>query len=149
MHSPGTTMASFALLIAAVGGAFVYVAGSPVDIEILKEPWFGFRGSPLTPALAEASNLQGEQGFLVMVVEDGSPAAIAGLKGGERTAVVDNEEVILGGDLITEINGERVTGIEEIQNVLDASRVGDAVELAVLRGGQTVRMTVTLGENPG
>jgi S1-C subfamily serine protease len=146
MHSPVTTGISFALIIGAVGGAFAYVSGSP--IEIIPDPWFGFSGSPLTPALAEAAGLQGE-GFLVMFVEEGSPADIAGLRDGDRTAVVEGEQVRLGGDLITAINGTPVTGAEQIRNVLETSRVGDTVNLTILRGNDRLNIEVVLEEFPG
>ncbi|HKX81507.1 MAG TPA: PDZ domain-containing protein [Nitrososphaera sp.] len=146
MHSPLTTGISFALLLAVVGGSFVYVTGNP--IEIRGDPWFGFRGSPLSPALAEAAGLDRDQGFLVMIVEEDSPAEAAGLRGGDRVVQVEGRELIVGGDLIIDINGDPVTGEEEIRRVLDESEIGDTVSLVVLRAGETVRISVVLGEEP-
>jgi S1-C subfamily serine protease len=148
VHSPITTGIAFAILIASVFGAFAYVAGDP--IEILKDPWFGFRGSPLTPELAEAAGLAGQQGFLVMIVEDESPAEDAGLRGGNRLASVAGDEACLGGDLITAINGAPVIGVDEIRSVLDASEVGDTIDLRVVRGeNPPSNVSVRLGEDPG
>ena len=146
MHSPLTTGISFALLLAVVGGSFVYVTGNP--IEIRGDPWFGFRGSPLSPALAEAAGLDRDQGFLVMIVEEDSPAEAAGLRGGDRVVQVEGRELIVGGDHIIDINGDPVTGEEEIRRVLDESEIGDTVSLVVLRAGETVRISVVLGEEP-
>ena len=146
MHSPLTTGISFVLLLAVVGGSFVYVTGNP--IEIRGDPWFGFRGSPLSPALAEAAGLDRDQGFLVMIVEEDSPAEVAGLRGGDRVVQVEGRELIVGGDLIIEINGDPVTGEEEFRRVLDESEIGDTVSLVVLRAGETVRISVVLGEEP-
>lgn len=146
MHSPLTTGISFALLLAVVGGSFIYVTGNP--IEIRGDPWFGFRGSPLSPALAEAAGLDRDQGFLVMIVEEDSPAEAAGLRGGDRVVQVEGRELIVGGDLIIDINGDPVTGEEEIRRVLDESEIGDTVSLVVLRAGETVRISVVLGEEP-
>jgi 2-alkenal reductase len=146
MHSPVTTGISFAVLFGVVGAAFTYVSANP--IEIIRPPWFGFEGSTLTPALAQAAGLEGRQGFLVMIVREGSPADAAGLRGGDRTAVVEGEQVILGGDLIIEINGNQVVGPEQIRQVLDTSEPGDTAELTILRGDQTLVIEVVLAELP-
>lgn len=133
---------SLAILISVVGGSFGYLSAVP-------GPWFGFRGSPLTPDLADAADLATQQGFLVMVVEDGSPAKTAGLLGGNRLVEVDGFPACLGGDLITEINEVQVTGLDEIRNVLNTSKVGDSVRLTVVRGNDSpLDLTIILGEDP-
>jgi S1-C subfamily serine protease len=144
MHSPVTTGISFAILIAGVGGAFAYVTANPVE-----DPWFGFRGSPLTAELAEAAGLTGQQGFLIMIVEPDSPAEAAGLSGGNRLVAVAGDPACLGGDLIVEINGVSVVGVNEIREVLEASAVGDIVELRVLRGeSPPMDVSVALANDP-
>lgn len=150
VHSPLTTGISFALLIGAVGGAFAYVGGNP--IEIVKPPWFGFRGSPLTPELTEAAGIDQQQGFLVMAVEDGSPADMAGLRGGNSYREITTQAGVLpaclGGDLITEINGDVITDITQIRDLVETSKPGDTVALTVFRDGAFRDLTVTLGEDP-
>lgn len=147
MHSPVTTGIAFVILIAIVVGAFSFVSANP--LEIRKEPWFGFRGSPLTPELAEATGFVGQQGFLVMLVEDDGPARAAGLMGGNTLASVAGDPACLGGDLILQINGNQVISSEEIISVLEASEVGDRVDLRVMRGSDPpFNITVVLGENP-
>jgi S1-C subfamily serine protease len=151
MHTTASTAASFAILIAAVGGAFYYASANL--IEIVNPPWFGFRGSPLTAELAEAAGIEGQQGFLVMDVENGSPADIAGIRGGNTYTEVSTPDGILpaclGGDLITAINGAPVTGIAEIRDFIERSIPGDTVTLTVFRDGDSRQVTVTLAEDPG
>ena len=151
VHSPLTTGISFALLIGAVGGAFAYVSGDPV--EIVKPPWFGFRGLPLTADLAELAKIDQQQGFLVMVVEDGSPADVAGLRGGYNYTEVSTSQGVLplclGGDLITAMNGDTVTDINQIRELRERSVPGDIVTLTVFRDGGSREISVTLGEDPG
>jgi S1-C subfamily serine protease len=144
MHSPVTTGISFVILIGAVGGAFAYVTTNPVQ-----DPWFGFRGSPLTTQLAEAAGLSGQQGFLIMIIEPDSPAMDAGLLGGNRLVSVVDRPACLGGDLILEINGVSIVGLDEIRDVLEDSKVGDTIELRVLRGESApFDVSVTLGNDP-
>ena len=147
MHNPVNTMVSFVILIAIVAGAFGYVAASPLEIQ--KDPWFGFRGSPLTSELAEAAGFAGQQGFLIMVVEPDGPARDAGLRGGNTLASVAGGTACLGGDLILQINGNQVVSTEEIVTVLEASEVGDSVDLRVMRGSDPpFSVSVVLGEAP-
>jgi serine protease Do len=147
MHSPITSGISFGILIAAVGGAFAYVTANP--IEIVGDPWFGFRGSPLTPELAEAAGYQGQQGFLVMYVENDGPAREAGLRGGNTLVTIGRVPACIGGDLILEVNGIQPVGVAELEAVLETSVPGDSVNLRVLRGETTLNISVTLGEDPG
>lgn len=148
MHSPITSGISFAILIAAVGGAFAYVAANP--IEIIGNPWFGFRGSPLTPELAEAAGYPGQQGFLVMDVDNDGPAREAGLRGGNSFTTIGNTPACLGGDLITEVNGVPVVGVAEFEALLETSVPGDTVNLRIIRGqNMPSSITLTLGEHPG
>jgi len=69
------------------------------------------------------------QGALVASVEDGGPAATAG---------------ILVGDVIAELDGEAVSGPDTLRSVL-ASRPGKQVKVAVIRAGQRQEIEVTLG----
>ena len=151
MHSPVTTGISFALIIGVVGVAFGYVAANPLEIVRTPTgtPWFGFDGRPLTPSLAQALDLDVEEGLLVTVVQNDSPADLAGLRGGTSTATVEGNEIRIGGDIIIEIEGSRVTATEDIRTVLERSQVGDTVNLTVLRGSERLNIPVTLGVRAG
>lgn len=147
MHNPVNTGISFVILIAIVAGAFGYVAATPLEIRM--DPWFGFRGSPLTTELAEAAGFSGQQGFLIMIVEPDGPARDAGLRGGNTLASVAGDPACLGGDLILQINGNQVFSTEEIVAVLEASEVGDSVDLRVMRGSDPpFNVSVVLDEVP-
>jgi S1-C subfamily serine protease len=151
MHSPVTTGISFALIIGVVGVAFGYVAANPLEIVRTPTgtPWFGFDGRPLTPSLAQALGLDIEEGLLVTAVQNDGPADLAGLRGGTSTATVEGTELRIGGDIIIEVDGSRVTGTEEIRSVLERSQVGDTVNLTVIRGSERLNIPVTLGLRSG
>jgi serine protease Do len=87
----------------------------------------------LTPDLAKAFNVPAEKGALVGSVEPNSPGAKAGLQ---------------RGDVITEINGEPVTGPNDLRLKVGAMAPGTSVHLKVLRNGETRDVTLTLGEAP-
>ncbi len=114
----------------------------------VEHAFLGISGATITPDLARAVNLPVKQGVLVQsVVEDG-PADKAGIESGDTTATIEGQQVSLGGDVITEVEGEKVTDMEEIVELINEAAPGDELELTVLRGGETETKTVTLGDRP-
>jgi serine protease Do len=111
--------------------------------------WLGIRGMTIIPAIADAMNLDNSQeGVLVIDVESGSPADEAGLKGSLERATVEGQPVMLGGDVIVSFNGESITSMEDLLAQLKQSEPGQTVTLNVLRDGQSIDLTVKLGERP-
>jgi len=87
----------------------------------------------VTPDLAKAFNVPAEKGALVGSVEPNSPGAKAGLQ---------------RGDVITEIDGQPVTGPNDLRLKVGTMAPGTNVHLKVLRNGQTSDIALTLGEAP-
>ncbi len=114
----------------------------------VEHAWLGISGGTITPALAKAINLPIDEGVIVQTVEKGGPADKAGLEGGNTAATIEGAEVKLGGDIITEIDGKKIAGMEEVVEIVSAAQPGDSLELKVLRDGQTKTAKVTLGDRP-
>ena len=134
------TAISFALLILVVGASFYYVYASHA-----KEPWLGIEGSNVTPPIAQILGLQEAHGFVIFSVETGSPAELAGLKGGDRVVIVDGRPVVLGGDIITAIDNVQIHGAEDIQALLADKTIGDRVHFTLIRGRNIQNIDVILG----
>jgi S1-C subfamily serine protease len=115
----------------------------------VQHAYLGIEGSTIGPELARALQLPVERGVLVNEVVKGGPADSAGVEGGTTSATIEGAEVKLGGDIITEIDGRRVKGMDEVINVVNGSKPGDTLELTLQRGGSTITVTVTLGVRPG
>ncbi|MDP2660308.1 MAG: trypsin-like peptidase domain-containing protein [Dehalococcoidia bacterium] len=114
-----------------------------------RHPYLGITGQTLDPQLAKSLAISVQQGVLLAQVASGTPAATAGLRGGDRQTRVGNVRVVTGGDIITAINGSKVKAIEELTYYLDAqTSVGDKVTLTVVRGNDTLTVSVTLAERP-
>jgi S1-C subfamily serine protease len=110
--------------------------------------YLGISGATITPELAHAFNLEVEEGVLVQQVEEGGPAAAAGIQGATTAAEVEGTEFGLGGDIITAIDGEPIASTEELVEKISDSHAGETVEVTVLREGQTASVSVTLAERP-
>jgi serine protease Do len=111
--------------------------------------WLGIQGTTLTSGLAGAMNLAADQkGVLVVNVTNGSPADKAGLAGSSKSATVDGQEVMVGGDVITVANGEKIESMPQLIQTVGSKKAGDTLELTVLRDGKEVQVTATLAERP-
>ena len=99
--------------------------------------------------LADELRLPSKGGLLIQSVEDGSAADEAGLRGPTQTVVVGGRyQINIGGDFITAVDGQPVTGNETLQRALSRKRGGDTLELTVIRNGKTQTVKVRLAEAP-
>jgi S1-C subfamily serine protease len=110
--------------------------------------YIGIRTQDVTPGIAAAFDLGAERGALVTRVEQGTPAARAGLRGGSRTEAHNGIDVTLGGDLIVAVAGTQVSGADDISRVVTRLLPGQTVEVTVVRGGRRTAVDVTLGDRP-
>jgi serine protease Do len=111
--------------------------------------YLGIVGLTLTPEIAQAMNLSSDQqGVLVSQVETNSPADQAGLKGSFTPAVIGGQQLLVGGDVITAVDGLPVASMDGLQALLQEAAPGQAVLLTVLRDGSAYTVEVVLGERP-
>jgi S1-C subfamily serine protease len=112
------------------------VAGEP-----LTRPWIGIIYIAVDRALAAENNLPIDYGAWLSPdtgsgespVKEGSPAAEAGL---------------LPGDILTSIDGARIDASQSLDDILSNYEPGDVLPIEVLRAGETLQITVTLGVRP-
>ncbi|HKF81678.1 MAG TPA: trypsin-like peptidase domain-containing protein [Solirubrobacterales bacterium] len=114
----------------------------------VEHAFIGIAGGTITPELAKAVNLPVEEGVIVQSVVKDGPADKAGIEAGGTTATINGEEVRLGGDIITEVDGKRLKSMDELIEIVQGSKPGDELELTILRGGDEKSADVTLGTQP-
>src|SRR5690242_19212960 len=110
--------------------------------------YLGVEGTPITPDLQQAINLPVGYGVLVGRVVPGSPADMAGIRGGSTTATIGGQQMTLGGDIITSIDGHKITSFANLAVSIASKKAGDQVTLGILRDGKSQTITVTLANNP-
>ncbi|MCE7946402.1 MAG: PDZ domain-containing protein [Chloroflexi bacterium CFX4] len=112
-------------------------------------PQAGEFGSLTVAALAEQFNLPTEYGVIISRVVAGSPADVAGLRGGTRRVTVRGVAVQLGGDIIVAINGTPIRDFEAmIAYLVTNTAPGDKVILTIYRGDRRLEVEVTLEARP-
>ena len=92
------------------------------------KPYIGVTVSDVS---SESQSYGLPQGAAVRSVTENGPAAEAGLQ--------EN-------DIITTVNGETITGSNDLVKLVTSSSAGDTLELTVYRQGQTLTLTLTVGE---
>jgi len=117
--------------------------------EEYQYPYLGLSSyDSLTLAQAELLGLDQATGAYIAEVVEGGPADQAGLQSG--TLSTDVFGLLAGGDLIIAVDGEEILEFSELLSYLLLNKQpGDTIDLTVLRGGEEITFTVTLGERPG
>jgi S1-C subfamily serine protease len=114
----------------------------------VEHAYLGISGGTITPDIAKALNLPVDEGVLVAEAFHGGPAEKAGIQGGNTEATIEGANVTLGGDIITKLDGKKVSGMEDLVSAIEGDRPGDKIEVTLLRGGDEKTVTVTLGNRP-
>ena len=121
-----------------------------IEFGRARHPAIGVTIANLNTQLAEALDIPVEEGVLVQMTEQGGPAEQAGILGGDEVMSIGNSQLIVGGDVIVAIDGNTIANGDDLTTWLDANtQVGQTVELTIIREGQEISISVTLGELPG
>ncbi|MFQ5789951.1 MAG: S1C family serine protease [Acidobacteriota bacterium] len=107
-------------------------------------PSLGIDGVEITPELADLFGLPRRKGFLVERVVPGSLAERQGIRAGRRVVLMNETAYVLGGDIITEINGKETSSASEIARILLKSHPGEQLRVTLLREGQLREVVLPL-----
>ncbi|UKH20426.1 DegQ family serine endoprotease [Actinobacillus pleuropneumoniae] len=105
-----------------------------IEFGEVKRGMLGIKGGELNADLAKEFNISAQQGAFISEVFADSAAAKAGLK---------------AGDVITEINGQKIRSFSELRAKVATSGVGKEIELTYLRDGKAEKAKVTLQAEQG
>jgi S1-C subfamily serine protease len=114
----------------------------------VEHAFIGISGGTITSELAKAINLPVDEGVIVQSVVKDGPADKAGIEAGGTTATINGEEVRLGGDIITEVDGKKLKSMEQLVEIIQGHEPGDELELTIVRDGDEKTANVTLGNQP-
>ncbi len=111
-------------------------------------PWLGVGGQFTTDEIRILFAFPLVPGLLVEDVEEGSPAAEAGLRAGTFHMVVEGIPWILGGDIIVAIQEESIHSPRVFSDVIKTLRVGQTVKIEFLRDGERHQVFLVLRDRP-
>jgi serine protease Do len=95
--------------------------------------WLGIYIQPITPELKDQFKLKSKEGALVADVNEGGPAAKAGMR---------------RGDVIVAYRGEKIKDPNNLRNLVAATDVGAVADVKVIRDGKEKTLRVKIGELP-
>lgn len=116
----------------------------PIDIAVriadelrkngkIRRPWTGMYTAPVTEYIAQRLGLDSTAGAFVQGVAPGSPADEAG---------------IAPGDIVVEFDGKKVASDDDLRHATARLRIGQTVQIAILRDGERLKGDLTLTEAP-
>ena len=105
--------------------------------------YFGIEALVLSYEMANILNVPQESGWLVQHVVGDSPAGKLGIKGGFRMVTIDDQEIMLGGDIILQVDDIKITGEESLYQIweyLNSSNAATTYTIKVLRKGEIIEL---------
>ena len=106
----------------------------------------GIQGLTIEPSIAHAMNLpDGTQGVLIEQVQPGSLADTAGLQAGSKTVTINGQDIVVGGDIITAVNGQSIASVDELRASLEQVPTDHPLTLTILRDGKESQVEVQPG----
>ena len=117
------------------------VASQLIASGKVEHPYIGVQMTKLTAATKVALNqdanlgvtIKADQGVVIVGIARSSPAASAGLR---------------AGDVIEAVNGRSVRTADEVQQAIEASKIGTSLPIQVNRNGQNVTLSISPGNFP-
>src|SRR5271155_5786573 len=122
------------------------VVNDLVTLGRVRRPALGIRTIPIDPELANELSLSADYGLLIVQAVSGGAADRAGLRGGNERAQLGNTVIMIGGDLIVAIDGEKVESQQILAQIMNKHRAGDTVKVTIFRGKKQQEVSVVLGE---
>ena len=125
------------------------VVAQLLDDGRVDRAFLGVTLQDVEPDVAQVLRLPAKEGVLVSSVKPGSPAAKAGIVGGDTQVVVAGESYQLGGDMIVAIDGKDVSSVDQLRDLITAHKPGDTVSVTVVnKDGKRSTKSVELARMP-
>lgn len=119
-----------------IGFAIPSALAEPVIKQIIefgrtRRGWLGVRIQSMTDEIAESLGLSGTEGALIASINEGGPAANAGLQ---------------AGDVILKFNGETINQMRNLPRVVANASIGSEADITYWRDGKELTTRVKVGE---
>jgi S1-C subfamily serine protease len=117
-----------------------------VTLGRVRRPALGVHTIPIDAEIADELGLAADYGLLIVQAVPGGSADRAGLRGGTERAYLGNIPIMIGGDLIVAVDGEKIESQQLLARIMNRHRAGDTVKVTIFRGKKRMEVAVVLGE---
>ncbi|MEK7434664.1 MAG: trypsin-like peptidase domain-containing protein [Cyanobacteriota bacterium] len=122
---------------------------SLIKTGTVSSPWLGISALGITPSFSEKLGMPVKEGVLLLSVATGSAASKAGLRGGSKFIFIGNYKIPMGGDIIVQLDNEKISTPEELTQYLEANKeVGDNVKVKFVRENKSYVVNIKLQARP-
>lgn len=121
-----------------------------IEYGRVQRGWIEIEPVQLFPQLVRYADLPVSKGILVSSVKKSGNADKAGIKGGNRSRAVrtGRNVIYLEGDIIIEIDGQKIETFADFYGALEDTKPGDTSTVVVVRGSREETFTMPLAERP-
>lgn len=114
-----------------------------------EHPWLGFNAYEITTELARFLRLPVDRGLLIAQLQAGGPADLAGVRGASERLRTNFGALLVGGDILTAIDDQPIRTRDDMTIYLENhKRVGDVVQMTLIRDGAQITLEATLQARP-
>jgi putative serine protease PepD len=145
----GNTGANVGIGFAIPSNTVKKIAAELIDTGEVEHAYLGVQIQDVSESVAEELGVvEGVQIADFPETPTRTPAQKAGLRAGTGQTTIDGEPYSTGGDVITAIDGQKVTTSEELQRMIDAKQPGDTISVTYWRNGESHTVDVELAARP-
>lgn len=125
------------------------IAPTLIKGERYLHPWIGIVAQPVTKKIAKQIGLEKAAGLQILQVNHEGPADKAGLRGSDKLKTTNDSQMLVGGDILTRIDGVEINSFTDLMNYLeDSTRVGQEIVVTYNRAHVELNTTLMIGERP-
>ena len=145
----GNTGANVGIGFAIPSNTVKKIAAQLIDSGEVEHAYLGVEVQEVPESVADELDLvEGVQIASFPEIGSRTPAQKAGLRAATGEREIDGETYATGGDVITAIDGQKVTTTEELQRAIDAKQPGDTISVTYWRNGDSHTVDVKLANRP-
>jgi S1-C subfamily serine protease len=114
-----------------------------------QHPWMGVSGTDMSYAIAQAIGSNVTYGWLITQITDSGAAAQAGLHGGDHQVRINDQWVVIGGDIIVAVDGTRIINGDTFMSYLEEhTKPYQTIQVTIVRNHQFQDILVELKQRP-
>ncbi|MDR0562704.1 MAG: trypsin-like peptidase domain-containing protein [Spirochaetaceae bacterium] len=112
----------------------------------VRRGWIDADVVQLFPNLVRYAKLPVSAGLLVSRTKQNGFAERAGIRQGTEPVRYNSSVIYLGGDIITSVDGMKTATLADLYSALEDNKPGEKISVEILRGGNTVKLDITLAD---